>query len=186
MNKNLKALAAAAALTATGVTGLVAYNPTPVAKTVYASTNWGGKSTATTLRVVDGSWTIYPSAKHSDIVDTWVGDGGVTTGTILQVGVQVQGNDAWPWVEDYPAAPVYLGQIPAHIGDTVHASVSTTGMVRIAVNNVRWHKHFAFNFAGASSEAINEVHNTLGTANGGISPIKSNLPVASDDWNLVA
>lgn len=185
---NARRIAAVLVLTVIGVIGLVAYNPKPIHPATerkdVTATNWAGYVDAATLPKVSATWKVGVSANPADVVDQWVGYGGVKTGTILQAGVQTQGVNAWAWVEDYPALPVYL-KIRTPVLSTVSVTVTNRGNVTIKTAEQTYHKHFNFNFSGASSEWILETHNKLGAGNleGLWSFEHTNRPSNAQAWN---
>ena len=127
------ALAIAAALSAT------AGGATPSTRNVAnhritnsTSTNWSGYAvTGGRYTQVSASWTVpQVSCSGTAYSSFWVGLDGDTSNTVEQTGTDSDCSGSTPqyyaWYEMYPKFPVNFGN-PVHVGDTMSASVTTSG-----------------------------------------------------------
>lgn len=96
------------------------------------STNWSGYAvTGSRFTQVSASWKV-PAVSCSGTAYSsfWVGLDGDTSGTVEQTGTDSDCSGSTPqyyaWYEMYPKFPVNFSN-PVHVGDTISASVTTTG-----------------------------------------------------------
>ena len=105
-----------------------------VPSTLSYSTNWSGYAVSTAAGAVSqvaGSWVVPAVASSvSGYSSAWVGIDGWNSATVEQLGTDsdfVNGQaHYYAWYEMYPAGSVNLS-LAIHPGDTISASVSTTG-----------------------------------------------------------
>lgn len=124
------------------------------------STNWSGyATTGSRYTSVAGSWkepTASCSAGQTAYSSFWVGIDGDTTNTVEQTGTDADCSSGTPtyyaWYEMYPKFPVNLSN-PVAPGDSLSASVTTTGSGSFTLTISDSTQHWSFSTKQSSKKA---------------------------------